>query len=574
MRFEKYGAVKHAFAVCTVLVLSALACMSLAACNRDGKKDAAAAARAEAVASFGESVFRAADDAWHADMTDGEILSLDDCGGYLLTAEWLSAAGDFLAASSLQTAQIRALADYIASDEGKAALRDPENNTEALFTAFYNAGFSAYDTENIVYEGLIFLADNTADIYRSAAARMRSLLTVASGTNAVSLQNSVRAAERAADSISAGDTAEASAAVRTAEKGLKALVGFAYGINVNFGENGLVGLISDFSSGALSDVSDGEIFAYLDSLIKSFGTLGEVMTAEETAVVADAFGAVYNAFRYVALPLGLDEVFGGLKYAPFATEQINRLCVAAEDAGSLVYETDASGRYTYRFVKKIKAFVELENGVYADDETKEYVKQVNSFVLYAELAVAAAENSGKEYLSGLLEDYRGENRADRLVALFYVDFYFANWLKRGDFGEQTEFYTDVATAITADGLLGALRTAYTAYSVSPTVENKNKLEGYIQPLDNYLGGGFIKKEKEYSDFWYDNAVETVNGKLLADMLSLRDEVLDDFACNVDLFWSVKLPLLREIASFGAVSDAESDEFGELIALVNNLIGAK
>lgn len=578
MRRMFLAAKKHTAAVrvpvfLAVLVTVAILCVSLSACNR-GNGENAAAERAAASAAFTDGALRAADASWSADLTDEEILSLDDCGGYLLTAEWLTAAGDFLAASPLQTAQIRALADYLASEEGAEAVRDPENHVEALFAAFRNAGFSAYDIENIVYEGLIFLAEESEEICRGAAARIRRMLLAASGAAASSLSAALQSADISADSLAAADTEGAAAAVRSAEKGLKALSGFAYGTGMLFGENGLGGLLDGFTSGALADASDGEIFVYLDSLLKSVRSLGGSMTSEETALVADACASVYSAFERVALPFGLNEFFGGLKYAPFAAEQINLLCTVAESAGKAVYETDADGAYTYRFVKKIKDFVALEKVEYPDDGTAEYVKQVNSFVLYAELAVAAADDLGREYLSGLLEDYREERRADRLIALFYIDFYFANWLKRGNFGEQEQFYADVLNVIVAEGILSALRAAYSAYSVSPTTDNLKRLESNIQPLNNYLGGSFIQTEERYTELWYDNAVETVNGKLLADMIALRDGVLDDFAGNADDFFALKLPLLKEIASFDVASDPESAEFGELVALAGTLIGEK
>ena len=116
-RISCSGGRKAVFLIFALLLVVALVATALVACKPDGPKGTTdAELRAAAVDGFVGGAIAAAGEGWKTEMTNPEIAALARPSSYIVSSAWIKRTGELLSASSVSTAKIQALAEYVATD--------------------------------------------------------------------------------------------------------------------------------------------------------------------------------------------------------------------------------------------------------------------------------------------------------------------------------------------------------------------------------------------------------------------------------------------------------------------------
>lgn len=429
-RISCSGGRKAVFLIFALLLVVALVATALVACKPDGPKGQTdAELRAAAVDGFVDGAIAAAGEGWKTEMTNPEIAALARPSSYIVSSAWIKRTGELLSASSVSTAKIQALAEYVATDEAKAHLRSESFDFEKFVSAFSEIGFTSADTQEIVFALLVELADGQA-IFTAVKDTLGAVYQYASGSKLNDIKTTQTAVEALLGAYESNNGLRAS--IEAAENGICSIVDMAYQGMYMFGSgetgDGLYAIIEAMNAGALSDISNADAYTYLTSFLSQAAAMRDKFTAEEVSLLSDTLGKLDDAFGGLTLPSslrigGMLGYFGEMK---FAADWMYYALDTVYNAGSaLLNEKDGQG--TYRFIDRLFGYAEAADGL-KDETAKEY----NSYILYAELLLAAEkEGAFGDKLAAQLAQYASETDMDNLINLFACSALFDIWVYDG-----------------------------------------------------------------------------------------------------------------------------------------------
>lgn len=429
-RISCSGGRKAVFLIFALLLVVALVATALVACKPDGPKGTTdAELRAAAVDGFVDGAIAAAGEGWKTEMTNPEIAALARPSSYIVSSAWIKRTGELLSASSVSTAKIQALAEYVATDEAKALLRSESFDFEKFVSAFSEIGFTSADTQEIVFALLVELADGQA-IFTAVNDTLGAVYQYASGSKLNDIKTTQTAVEALLGAYESNNGLRAS--IEAAENGICSIVDMAYQGMYMFGSgetgDGLYAIIEAMNAGALSDISNADAYTYLTSFLSQAAAMRDKFTAEEVSLLSDTLGKLDDAFGGLTLPSslrigGMLGYFGEMK---FAADWMYYALDTVYNAGSaLLNEKDGQG--TYRFIDRLFGYAEAADGL-KDETAKEY----NSYILYAELLLAAEkEGAFGDKLAAQLAQYASETDMDNLINLFACSALFDIWVYDG-----------------------------------------------------------------------------------------------------------------------------------------------
>lgn len=431
-RISCSGGRKAVFLIFALLLVVALVATALVACKPDGPKGTTdAELRAAAVDGFADGAIAAAGEGWKTEMTNPEIAALARPSSYIVSSAWIKRTGELLSASSVSTAKIQALAEYVATDEAKALLRSESFDFEKFVSAFSEIGFTSADTQEIVFALLVELADGQA-IFTAVKDTLGAVYQYASGSKLNDIKTTQTAVEALLGAYESNNGLRAS--IEAAENGICSIVDMAYQGMYMFGSgetgDGLYAIIEAMNAGALSDISKADAYTYLTSFLSQAAAMRDKFTAEEVSLLSDTLGKLDDAFGGLTLPSslrigGMLGYFGGMK---FAADWMYYALDTVYNAGSaLLNDKDGQGALTYRFIDRLFGYAEAADGL-KDETAKEY----NSYILYAELLLAAEkEGAFGDKLAAQLAQYASETDMDNLINLFACSALFDIWVYDG-----------------------------------------------------------------------------------------------------------------------------------------------
>lgn len=431
-RISCSGGRKAVFLIFALLLVVALVATALVACKPDGPKGQTdAELRAAAVDGFVDGAIAAAGEGWKTEMTNPEIAALARPSSYMVSSAWIKRTGELLSASSVSTAKIQALAEYVATDEAKALLRSESFDFEKFVSAFSEIGFTSADTQEIVFALLVELADGQA-IFTAVKDTLGAVYQYASGSKLNDIKTTQTAVEALLGAYESNNGLRAS--IEAAENGICSIVDMAYQGMYMFGSgetgDGLYAIIEAMNAGALSDISEADAYTYLASFLSQAAAMRDKFTAEEVSLLSDTLGNLDDAFGGLTLPSslrigGMLGYFGEMK---FAADWMYYALDTVYNAGSaLLNEKNGQGALTYRFIDRLFGYAEAADGL-KDETAKEY----NSYILYAELLLAAEkEGAFGDKLAAQLAQYASETDMDNLINLFACSALFDIWVYDG-----------------------------------------------------------------------------------------------------------------------------------------------
>lgn len=431
-RISCSGGRKAVFLIFALLLVVALVATALVACKPDGPKGTTdAELRAAAVDGFVDGAIAAAGEGWKTEMTNPEIAALARPSSYIVSSAWIKRTGELLSASSVSTAKIQALAEYVATDEAKALLRSESFDFEKFVSAFSEIGFTSADTQEIVFALLVELADGQA-IFTAVKDTLGAVYQYASGSKLNDIKTTQTAVEALLGAYESNNGLRAS--IEAAENGICSIVDMAYQGMYMFGSgetgDGLYAIIEAMNAGALSDISNADAYTYLTSFLSQAAAMRDKFTAEEVSLLSDTLGKLDDAFGGLTLPSslrigGMLGYFGEMK---FAADWMYYALDTVYNAGSaLLNEKDGQGALTYRFIDRLFGYAEAADGL-KDETAKEY----NSYILYAELLLAAEKKGAfGDKLAAQLAQYASETDMDNLINLFACSALFDIWVYDG-----------------------------------------------------------------------------------------------------------------------------------------------
>lgn len=431
-RISCSGGRKAVFLIFALLLVVALVATALVACKPDGPKGPTdAELRAAAVDGFVDGAIAAAGEGWKTEMTNPEIAALARPSSYIVSSAWIKRTGELLSASSVSTAKIQALAEYVATDEAKALLRSESFDFEKFVSAFSEIGFTSADTQEIVFALLVELADGQA-IFTAVNDTLGAVYQYASGSKLNDIKTTQTAVEALLGAYESNNGLRAS--IEAAKNGICSIVDMAYQGMYMFGSgetgDGLYAIIEAMNAGALSDISKADAYTYLASFLSQAAAMRDKFTAEEVSLLSDTLGKLDDAFGGLTLPSslrigGMLGYFGEMK---FAADWMYYALDTVYNAGSaLLNEKNGQGALTYRFIDRLFVYAEAADGL-KDETAKEY----NSYILYAELLLAAEkEGAFGDKLAAQLAQYASETDMDNLINLFACSALFDIWVYDG-----------------------------------------------------------------------------------------------------------------------------------------------
>lgn len=487
-RISCSGGRKAVFLIFALLLVVALVATALVACKPDGPKGQTdAELRAAAVDGFVDGAIAAAGEGWKTEMTNPEIAALARPSSYIVSSAWIKRTGELLSASSVSTAKIQALAEYVATDEAKALLRSESFDFEKFVSAFSEIGFTSADTQEIVFALLVELADGQA-IFTAVKDTLGAVYQYASGSKLNDIKTTQTAVEALLGAYESNNGLRAS--IEAAENGICSIVDMAYQGMYMFGSgetgDGLYAIIEAMNAGALSDISKADAYTYLTSFLSQAAAMRDKFTAEEVSLLSDTLGKLDDAFGGLTLPSslrigGMLGYFGEMK---FAADWMYYALDTVYNAGSaLLNEKDGQGALTYRFIDRLFGYAEAADGL-KDETAKEY----NSYILYAELLLAAEkEGAFGDKLAAQLAQYASETDMDNLINLFACSALFDIWVYEEKFDSVEDIIGEQqyrSICITVAGLnLNAFKNSYAKFLMNSTT---GKLRVKLKNLLNYM----------------------------------------------------------------------------------------
>lgn len=576
---KKRFAFRAAVAAALVLLIVAMSAVCLSACNDDDGPDPAAE-RAEAVNALKVNTLAALDAKWAPGLTDAEIIALASPGSYIEAVLWTEMLAEVVSASRLQTGKIRTAAEFIASDEGRKLFADAAGNLDSAMELVDALGLTSEDVSELGFDLICAVVSETRAMYTEVANRLNTIKDKVLGAGNENIAAAAERAERIVASFGKDEASAAESVAQTlkalgeAEEGVKTVLAFAYDTERIFGTGesgeGIAGLIGSAAEGegALANVSEREMFAWLDGVLAGFEEFGKSMTAEKIASVKAALASVRECFQGFAQPVEVvRDVMEWLRGTEELLGEVPFLTGAIAAATNVIYERGEDEGYTYDFVRRLKLLAEEEDGTLAD---------INSYILAGEMILSFAEDYDAQAVKDELKQL-AENGGEMTSLVIYA--MALMFEASGQEGEDIEFTDDIAAlavALLTEVMGSATETAWNNY-VSDPEKYQNSLRifsglvlGFAEVLNENIAahGGTrvdinVTSDGPYTAEWYAEVVrirrETIEraGTFTEgdDLSSVAVGIIGEY---VDKCYA-SLPDIERAVSAGWVEDAESEE---------------
>ena len=345
---------KSVFRKITSVILIALVVLScvglLIACNDDKDKKRAeldAKERTESVNFVKSAILSAIDENWGGALDDAAIIELPDAGDYIVTEGWANMICDVLKSSALQTGKLKSLKEAVDSDDGKKLLANFNENFALIIPVMQKASFTPTDISNLFYDLLCALVrdgGNTIKNMRGRLSLLKSAENISNEARDNVLKNDLNL-ELIETSIvpSEREKTDMLSAFEKAKEPMSALVSFAYNSSVGVINDGIFdALFSD--SGALTDITDGEIRTVLSSLTRSLTDLKDALDDEAVENLNVAMKLVIDKFDTdkAFSPL-YQQVVTYAKYGYRYVDIVPAFCDMASSAGKLFDDVSLLG---------------------------------------------------------------------------------------------------------------------------------------------------------------------------------------------------------------------------------------
>lgn len=576
---KKRFAFRAAVAAALVLLIVAVSAVCLAACNDDDGPDPAAE-RADAVNALKVNTLAALDAEWVPGLTDADIIGLASPGSYIEAALWTEMLAEVVSASRLQTGKIRTAAEFIASDEGRKLFADAAGNLDSAMELVDALGLTSEDVSELGFDLLCAVVSETRAMYTEVANRLNAIKDKVLGAGNENIAAAAERAERIVESFGKDEASAAESVAQTlkalgeAEEGVKTVLAFAYDTERIFGTGesgeGLAGLIGSAAEGegALANVSEREMFAWLDGVLAGFEEFGKSMTAEKIASVKAALASVRECFQGFAQPVEVvRDVMEWLRGAEELLGEVPFLTGAIAAATDVIYERGEDEGYTYDFVRRLKLLAEEEDGTLAD---------INSYIIAGEMILSFADVYDAQAVKDELKQL-AENGGEMTTLVIYA---MALMFKASEQeGEDIEFTDDIAAlavALLTEVMGSATETAWNNY-VSDPEKYQNSLRifsglvlGFAEVLNENIAahGGTrvdinVTSDGPYTAEWYAEVVRIRRETIERAGAFTEGDALSSVAVGiigeyVDKCYA-SLPDIERAVSAGWVEDAESEE---------------
>lgn len=574
---KKRFAFRAAVAAALVLLIVAMSAVCLSACNDDDGPDPAAE-RAEAVNALKVNTLAALDAKWAPGLTDAEIIALASPGSYIEATLWTEMLAEVVSASRLQTGKIRTAAEFIASDEGRKLFADAAGNLDSAMELVDALGLTSEDVSELGFDLLCAVVSETRAMYTEVANRLNAIKDKVLGAGNENIAAAAERAERIVESFGKDEASAAESVAQTlealaeAEEGVKTVLAFAYDTERIFGTGesgeGLAGLIGSAAEGegALANVSEREMFAWLDGVLAGFEEFGKSMTAEKIASVKAALASVRECFQGFAQPVEVvRDVMEWLRGAEELLGEVPFLTGAIAAATDVIYGED--GGYTYDFVHRLKLLAEEEDGTLAD---------INSYIIAGEMILSFAEDYDAQAVKDELKQLAENGGEMTTLVIYAMALMFEASEQEGEDIEFTDDIAALAVALLTEVMGSATETAWNNY-VSDPEKYQNSLRifsglvlGFAEVLNENIAahGGTrvdinVTSDGPYTAEWYAEVVrirrETIEraGAFTEgdDLSSVAVGIIGEY---VDKCYA-SLPDIERAVSAGWVEDAESEE---------------
>lgn len=563
-----------------VLVMLLIASFfALAACNKKDGPDPAAE-RAEAVNALKINTLAALDAEWTPGLTDAEIIGLASPGSYIEATLWTEMLAEVVSASRLQTGKIRTAAEFIASDEGRKLFADAAGNLDSAMELVDALGLTSEDVSELGFDLLCAVVSETRAMYTEVANRLNAIKDKVLGAGNENIAAAAERAERIVESFGKDEASAAESVAQTikalaeAEEGVKTVLAFAYDTERIFGTGesgaGLAGLIGSAAEGegALANVSEREMFAWLDGVLAGFEEFGKSMTAEKIASVKAALASVRECFQGFAQPVEVvRDVMEWLRGAEELLGEVPFLTGAIAAATDVIYERGEDEGYTYDFVHRLKLLAGEEDGTLAD---------INSYILAGEAILSFAEVYDAQAVKDELKQLAENGGEMTTLVIYAMALMFEASEQEGEDIEFTDDIAALAVALLTEVMGSATETAWNNY-VSDPEKYQNSLRifsglvlGFAEVLNENIAahGGTrvdinVTSDGPYTAEWYAEVVRIRRETIERAGAFTEGDALSSVAVGiigeyVDKCYA-SLPDIERAVSAGWVEDAESEE---------------
>lgn len=576
---KKRFAFRAAVAAALVLLIVAMSAVCISACNDDDGPDPAAE-RAEAVNALKVNTLAALDAKWAPGLTDAEIIALASPGSYIEATLWTEMLAEVVSASRLQTGKIRTAAEFIASDEGRKLFADAAGNLDSAMELVDALGLTSEDVSELGFDLLCAVVSETRAMYTEVANRLNAIKDKVLGAGNENIAAAAERAERIVESFGKDETSAAESVAQTlkalaeAEEGVKTVLAFAYDTERIFGTGesgeGLAGLIGSAAEGegALANVSEREMFAWLDGVLAGFEEFGKSMTAEKIASVKAALASVRECFQGFAQPVEVvRDVMEWLRGAEELLGEVPFLTGAIAAATDVIYERGEDMGYTYDFVRRLKLLAEEEDGTLAD---------INSYIIAGEMILSFADVYDAQAVKDELKQLAENGGEMTSLVIYAMALMFEASEQEGEDIEFTDDIAALAVALLTEVMGSATETAWNNY-VSDPEKYQNRLRvfsglvlDFAEVLNENIAahGGTrvdinVTSDGPYTAEWYAEVVRirretieragtfTEGGALSSVAVGIIGEYVDKCYAS--------LPDIERAVSAGWVEDAESEE---------------
>lgn len=572
---KKRFAFRAAVAAALVLLIVAMSAVCLSACNDDDGPDPAAE-RAEAVNALRVNTLAALDAKWTPGLTDTEIIGLASPGSYIEAALWTEMLAEVVSASRLQTGKIRTAAEFIASDEGRKLFADAAGNLDSAMELVDALGLTSEDVSELGFDLLCAVVSETRAMYTEVANRLNAIKDKVLGAGNENIAAAAERAERIVESFGKDEASAAESVAQTlkalgeAEEGVKTVLAFAYDTERIFGTGesgeGLAGLIGSAAEGegALANVSEREMFAWLDGVLAGFEEFGKSMTAEKIASVKAALKSVRECFAGSAQPVGVvSDALQWLRAVETFADEIPTLADYAVSAFDAIHEKNPDGGYTYDLVQKLRLLAEEED---------EDVRTVNAYALAAKLFLSLTDRHDAEDLKGWIMNMAADGEGLK-TSLLYAFALMAETYESGGNAEVTADSAAMMSVLLTEVFGAIMEGTWRNYVLSP-----EKYEGRLSTIaglvlncaaavnEVYAESGTqveinITKDGPYDEAWY-KEITRIREEIVKTAGSGGEALVDKAAATIggciDESYAA-LDSLRAAADVGYIADADSAE---------------
>lgn len=568
--------------IAALALLIAVCAFAFAACDDKSDGISAEERRAAAVAAFEKNVLSAFNEDWTPGMSMRQVADLDERAGYVEAHLWVGFVADVLSSSALQTAKIELMAARAADEESKQVFTDIVENADALMELVDEMGFTSADVADIGFAMLRASAGGVVELYMTARQELAELKNFVYGSERAEIEEAQERAERVVNSSLASPEAveETVAALDEAESGIRTLLGFLYDTERIFGTgsagDGLASLLNGVSSGALGNISDHDMFVWLDSLVTGLKEFAEDMSADAAQVKA-ALVKVNECFDGFEQPVDVvDELMTWTRYAAAFAEDIPEVAETAAACFGALYEKGADGGYTYAFVRKLKDYA---------SEANSGGRGVNALVIAAEMVRSLTLEKSEEEIASYIGELASGGTEKRL--LLYALTMFSSAYGDENTSMDPNDYALMTVTLLSEVFLQAFENAYRDYLLYPE-EYENRVRNWARVTLSVVGG----LEEVYEDLgipltvitvdldapitaeWKNTIVSAVNeviGRLDGETTgSLAQRAAAALVGQIGRLYGEDASALGELADSALVSDTSSPEAERITELAGQL----